>query len=427
MTSVASPVGITFVVLGAVLSVACSTTAEPPAGKESTAPATPWFQELKPLAVPVNGSAMAPHLSASANGITLSWVTLDGANASLQYAHRDGDAWSPVSTAASGKNWFLSAADVPSVRRLSNGTLVANWFVGTKPELEAYDLLLSYSTDQGRTWAKPFTPHHDGTETQHGFSSLFEMPDHGLGLVWLDGRDQSNNTTDPEGGVMALRFTRFDDRWKQGADTLVNMRVCECCQTGAALTTEGIITAFRDRSDKEIRDIAVSRLDNGAWTPAAVVHADHYESLSCPVNGPAISARDKIVAVAWYTVQKDIGHTFAAFSSDAGRSWSAPIRLDVNQSLGLVDIELLDDGTAAASWVEFANDKRRFMVRRVEPNGHASAPTPVGGQEQGRLSGYPRMARVKDGLIFAWIESAASDPVGDGAGSVKAAFARIAN
>ena len=36
---------------------------------------------------------------------------------------------------------------------------------------------------------------------------------------------------------------------------------------GVAVTSDGVITAFRDRSDKEIRDIAVSRLENGTWTP----------------------------------------------------------------------------------------------------------------------------------------------------------------
>jgi len=37
---------------------------------------------------------------------------------------------------------------------------------------------------------RPFLPHHDWTQTQHGFASLFELPGNGLGLVWLDGRQQ---------------------------------------------------------------------------------------------------------------------------------------------------------------------------------------------------------------------------------------------
>ena len=65
-------------------------------------------------------------------------------------------------------------ADTPAVLRLSNGTLVANWLQSTDPDVEASNLQLSYSTDDGKTWAKPFLPHHDGTKTQHAFAALFE-------------------------------------------------------------------------------------------------------------------------------------------------------------------------------------------------------------------------------------------------------------
>ena len=58
-----------------------------------------------------------------------------------------------------------------------------------------------------------------------------------------------------------LRYATFDRNWKQTADAPLNLRVCDCCQTAVAGTTDGIVTAFRDRSDKEIRDIAVSRFE----------------------------------------------------------------------------------------------------------------------------------------------------------------------
>src|SRR5690606_14293426 len=79
-------------------------------------------------------------------------------------------------------------------------------------------------------------------------------------------------------------------------------------------------------------------------------------------------------------------------------------RLDEGQSLGLVDIELLDDGTAAASWVEFANDARHFRARRVHPDGRRSDALDVAASSAGRLSGYPRMARYNDALLFTWLE-----------------------
>ena len=83
----------------------------------------------------------------------------------------------PAKTIASSDHWFISDADVPTVMRMSDGTLVAATYPLIDFQLEAYDLRLSYSRDDGKTWSRPIAPHHDKTKTQHGFASLFEMPD----------------------------------------------------------------------------------------------------------------------------------------------------------------------------------------------------------------------------------------------------------
>ena len=84
-----------------------------------------------------------------------------------------------------------------------------------------------------------------------------------------------------------------------------------------------------------------------------------------------------------------------------------PIRLDDGGSLGRTDVELLDDGSAVASWVEYAEGRSDFRIRRVERSGAKSAPFPVAAVSGGQASGYPRIARVGNELIFAWTDSAA--------------------
>jgi hypothetical protein len=399
-------------------------------GKESHPGTTPaagstWSVTVQPLTPPAEGSSSTPQLTSSGKGLIASWIERSGDKASLKFSERTADGWSAPKTVASGAGWFLSWADAPTVMRMSNGTLVADWFVTTREEVEGYDTLMTYSKDEGRTWAAPFKPHRDKTKTQHGFTTFVEMPDKGLGVIWLDARDQENNTTDPEGGVVTLRFTSFDPAWKQAADVEVNKRVCECCQTAATITADGVIAAFRDRSEKEIRDIAVTRFENGKWSDAQIVNPDNWEVDSCPVNGPALSARGREVAVAWFSAKDDQGHAYAAFSHDAGRTWTAPVRLDEKRSVGHVDIELLDDGGAAASWVEFADQRQRFTMRRVDPSGAMSAPIVIGGDGPGRVSGYPRMARTGDELVFAWTESAAGSEDGESGQQIKGAVARL--
>ena len=385
-------------------------------------PAQPANQPLDvgmtfaPLELPVKAGSAHPQLTSSSKGAILSWLDQDEAT-TLSFSERTAGTWSPAQTVSTGKDWFITAADVPSVLRLKNGTLVANWYPTTDETIEAYDTYLSYSRDDGKTWAKAFSPHHDRTKTQHGFVSFLELADGGLGVVWLDGRDQELNTSDPLGGSMALYFASFDPTWKQSAESVVNARVCECCQTAAVTTADGVLTAFRDRSAEEIRDIKVSRLEGGKWTPELSLHDDNWKIDACPINGPSLSARGRQVAAVWFAAPNDNGRAFVAFSQDAGKTWGNAIRLDDEASLGRVDIELLDDGSAIASWVEFANGKSQFKVRRLTASGQRSAALDVPGA--GRVSGYPRMTRSGDELILAWTETENGQQVKGAVGKLK--------
>lgn len=373
--------------------------------RPAAVPVAAWPVTVEPVPVPPVGHTDSPQLTSSSSGVILSWLEHRGGTAYLRFAARSAGGWSDTRTAASGGNWFLSWADVPAVMRLSSGTLVANWYRATNPAAEAYDILLSYSTDAGRTWARPISPHTDGTTTQHGFVSMVEMPDASLGLLWLDGRDQQQNTTDPEGGSMGLYFGRYDANWTLTTEQRVDARVCECCPTAAAATADGIVTAFRDRSPREIRDINLSRLEGTTWTPARPVHVDNWMIQACPVNGPALSARGRDLAVAWFTAKDEAPKAFVAFSSDAGRTWGDAIRIDDVSTLGHVDVELLDDGSAAVTWMEFASQRSSLQLRRVERGGARSAAIPV---TPARVTGYPRLSRSGNELLLAWTETSAA-------------------
>ena len=409
--------------LTAALVSSCSRN-ETPAASTAATPApqdAQWTVKIEPVQVPVTGVTSQPQLTTSNRGLILSWLEQQDANFSLKFAERSGTGWSQPRTVASSDNWFISAADVPTVMRMSDGTLVATIYPATDTFAEAYDLRLTYSRDEGKTWARPIAPHHDATKTQHGFATLFERPTGGLGMVWLDGRDQELNKSE-QGGDMTLYYASFDPKWKQDAETPVNARVCECCQTAVATTADGPVVAFRDRSSGEIRDIYVSRFEQDKWGPGQAVHADNWEVDACPVNGPALSARGRNMAVAWFTAKDDKGQAFAAFSSDAGRTWGAPIRLDDGVSMGHVDIELLDDGAAAATWVEFANQHSQFRLRRVTASGDRSASVTIAGGGAGRISGYPRIAKQGDDLVLAWTEGTGND---ESSQQVKAAVTRV--
>src|SRR5687768_13540789 len=300
-----------------------------------TQSAVSWSPTLEELASPAGRTSGQPQISASPRGLVLSWIEGAGQKASLRFAERTAGGWSAAREVASGSDWFVNWADVPSVVRLASGDLVAHWLQKSGHDTYAYDVRLSYSKNNGKTWSTSFTPHSDGSKTEHGFASLFQMAGAGLGLVWLDGRamtPESGHGSHGAGGAMSVRFATFDAGWKQTSEIPVDLRVCECCPTTTAVTSDGPIAAFRNRTDDEIRDIYISRFENGNWTEPKPVHQDGWKINACPVNGPMLSARGRDVAVAWFTVKEDQGRAFAAFSQDAGRTFGGPIRLDDNGS-----------------------------------------------------------------------------------------------
>ncbi|HYB96440.1 MAG TPA: sialidase family protein [Vicinamibacterales bacterium] len=365
---------------------------------------TAWLAP-QPIASPAAPNSGQPQLSVSNKGVLLSWIERTGDLATLKFAERTTTGWTPVRTIASGRNWFVNWADVPSAVRLPSGAIVAHWLQKSAESTYAYDVRLSYSTDDGRTWSPSFTPHHDGTPTEHGFASIFPIGD-GFGLVWLDGRHmKAGGHGEHGGGAMTVRYARFDRNFKQVEETEVDAKVCECCPTAAATTSEGIIAAYRNRSDEEIRDNYVTRLVNGKWSAPQPVFADNWKIAACPVNGPALSARGGTVAMSWFTVKNEQGQAYLAFSQDAGKTFAAPIRLDDGGTLGRVDLELLPDNSALATWIEFADQRAQFRARRIDQTGTRSAPVTIAGIAGSRSSGYPRVAVANGEVVFAWVES----------------------
>ena len=122
-----------------------------------------------------------------------------------------------------------------------------------------------------------------------------------------------------------------------------------------------------------------------------------------PVNGPAIAARDRRVALAWFTAPGDSARVNVAFSDDAGATFSAPVRIDDGTPAGRVDVALLPDGGALVTWVErVGGDVAAVRARRVARNGTVGTTTTIASSTAARASGFPRMAVTGSSVMFAW-------------------------
>jgi hypothetical protein len=190
----------------------------------------------------------------------MSWVEKRGDKRyALRFSVLDANGWSENRTVSEGDNWFINWADFPSVIALSDGSLAAHWLVKRGTATYAYDVNIARSSDGGWTWSRPVVPHNDQTQTEHGFVSLLPLRDGRVGAVWLDGRNMKDMKEDDEHGPspasMTLRYAAIDAKGELSDERQLDERVCECCQTAATLTGEGVIAVYRDRSYAEVRDI----------------------------------------------------------------------------------------------------------------------------------------------------------------------------
>jgi len=205
---------------------------------------------------------------------------------------------------------------------------------------------------------------------------------------------------------MTLRYRSVAANGVPGPEVLIDESICDCCQTDVAISSSGPVVVYRNRTNEEIRDIYVTRLVDGEWSPGVPVHDDDWLIPACPVNGPAVAAVDRNVAVAWFTAGQDEPRVQVAFSSDMGATFGPPTRVDDGNALGRVDIVLLRDGSALVEWMERGPEVAEIRVRRVSPDGGASSAAVVTTTSSGRDSGFPQMIQDQAGrIVFAWVQT----------------------
>ncbi|HVT45256.1 MAG TPA: sialidase family protein [Thermoanaerobaculia bacterium] len=360
---------------------------------------------------PAGPGSAQPFLTTMRDGtLLMSWFQArtgsDGH--ALMISSFDGVAWSKASTIAEGKDFFVNWADFPSVVETGDGRLVAHWLQKSGTATYAYDVRVAQSVDGGATWSESFVIHDDGTKTEHGFASLVALPNGGVAALWLDGRLMSEGE---ESGPMTVRFAEFDASGVLSQEAMLDAMTCECCQTAMVLTDAGLLAAYRDRSEGEVRDIAIVRRIDDGWTEPKLLHADGWKITGCPVNGPQMDARGRDVVIAWFTAAGEEARVNVAFSSDSGASFTPPMRIDGGSPKGRVDVVMLSDRSALVTWVEQREGVARVLGRHVGLDATMGEPFDPGGAGASTTAGFPRLARTDDTLYAAWPEPGESGGV----------------
>ncbi|NOR35414.1 MAG: hypothetical protein GQ577_01580 [Woeseiaceae bacterium] len=365
---------------------------------------TPVPFEPQLVNVPAGAPATGPRISGDeTTGLVLSWMEQDDDGASLHYARLEDGTWSDASVVVDGVDMFVNWADMPSVQPLGTGRLAAHWLQMSADMTYAYDVMFAQSADDGQSWSEPIRPHSDGTETEHGFVSMFSDGNR-TGLIWLDGRKMVNEVTDdPVASGMTLRAASVDENQNVEQEQLVDELICDCCQTDIAIASSGPVAVYRDRSSAEIRDIYVTRYVDGQWLTGKPVASDNWKIPGCPVNGPSIVADGSFVAVAWFTGSGGRPVVRLSVSDDSGETFGEPLDVADGSVLGRVGLVHLGKGAVAVSWLQSGADgSHDVVIRRIEAGVAGSVHTVA--HNAGSFS-VPQIALAGEDLIFVWTET----------------------
>jgi len=356
------------------------------------------------LSTPAGEESLTPFLAGSSTGLHMSWLEKTAEGHLLRYARWDGARFTEPATVRASDRFFANWADFSSVVPFGEAPgkerLAAHWLEKSAAGTYDYDVFVSISDDGGKTWSPGAKPHRDGTLSEHGFVSLVPDGAKGFSLVWLDGRNFQKDAPDNE---MVLMQTTFGgDAFAE--ETLLDARVCECCQTAMAPIEGGYFVAYRDRSPEEIRDISYVRFTSGQWSEPRAISDDGWHLTGCPVNGPQVAADGNRLALAWFTASKGDPRVQVVFSDDGGETFGAPIRVDAGQALGRVDVELLAEG-AVVTWLARATRGGEVLARRVSRKGDASEIVTIARTGADRAGGFPRIASFQGAIYVGWTES----------------------
>lgn len=355
---------------------------------------------------------MAPHLQRASGGrLLLSWINrAQGRRNALQFSsYTDAAGWqSQARTIAVGNSLLANAADTPHLLATPDGALWAQWLQAQADSPSGYDTILARSKDGGMSWTQMTRVNDDGKPAEHGFAVLWPRGSNGVGLAWLDGREQgvAAHAHHKTMGAMQLRSNTFNLDLQRSADTVVDARSCDCCQTAVAMTDQGPLLAWRDRSDDDIRDIAVTRFDDGVWLAPRIVHADGWKVQACPVSGPALTAAGKTAVLAWYSEAGGVPALQMARSTSAGDTFAAPVTVEKGAAvLGRSGVAL-DGQQVWVTWLREDKAGQTLMLARYAAD--LSKPlqtfTVAKLQAQGLASGYPQLAADKGVAWLVWTD-----------------------
>lgn len=357
--------------------------------------------------IPFNfGSNNAQPNLVSTNGtLSMSWISSLEENESILYfSNYKDNRWTEPKNIASGNDWFVNWADFPA-HAINKDLIITSYLKKSGSGTYHYDVILNLQNSSGKNIKDDFLLNTDGINAEHGFVSITPNNDKGFFITWLDGRNTIEKELDGSHKPMTIRFAEITNNGDIINESELDAATCDCCQTSISMTNKGPIVVYRDRSNKEVRDIYSTRNIKGVWETPALLNNDGWVINGCPVNGPKVVSSLKNLAVAWFTVVNDKPIVNVSFSKNDGDSFQKPIVLNDNGAIGRVDVVFLNNKEVVVSYMEFDDLGTYLRIKKVSIDGKVSKPITISKIDGGRNTGVPQLELLNDEIFIVWTSS----------------------
>ncbi len=249
------------------------------------------------------------------------------------------------------RTWY---GDAPSVLASPEGKIYVAWNRLYPDGAAGNDLVLSTSTDGGKTFGEPLKINDDTAPASHGMHGM-TIDSRGRVLIsWLDERylkrAEATSRTSSEGPFLAmffhhtptpaakepeaeepdaeLYFAIVADGKLDGPNRKIGAEICPCCRVTLATAADGsVYIAFRKVWPGQFRHISIVRSTDGGATfsEPTQVSDDRWKLYACPVSGAAIRAKRSELEIVWFSggerAEKGV---YRAVSTDRGTSFPSP-------------------------------------------------------------------------------------------------------
>ena len=349
-----------------------------------------------------DNSNAQPSLTSNNGSLALTWISSDkDMNASLIFRQFKNKQWTNSQTLAIGSDWFINWADFPT-HAINGDRVLTSYLKKSASGTYTYDVFLNLQKLSGEKIKEDFILNTDGFKAEHGFVSISKNNNKGFFITWLDGRNTVEKELNGNHKPMTIRFAEITTAGDIVNEIELDSSVCDCCQTSITNTDKGPIVVYRDRSDKEIRDIYVTRNIDDGWETPVPVYNDEWEIYGCPVNGPKVVSNSNNLAVSWFTVADGKPSVNLSFSESYGSSFSNPIKINDYTAIGRVDVAFLNDNEVLVSYMEVDDVGTYLRLKKVSIDGTVSKPITISKIDSGRNTGVPQLEILDNEIFIVW-------------------------